>query len=444
MASSRTRPPDALLTEQVGDVLCAAGVGRDSRLCLALSGGIDSSVLLEILAGLRPRFGYVLAAAHVHHGLSPHADAWCSFCEEVCTRLDVDLSVFRVDVPRNHRAGLEAAAREVRHAALGTVAADWLVFAHHQDDQAETVLFRLVRGTGVAGAGAMKACEPGAPGRLRPLLAVRRAALEAYASARSLAWVEDESNADPRFARNYLRHQVLAPLGSVFPGAVAALARAAGHFQAADALLDELAQIDFAACGAEALALEPLLGLSDRRLCNLLRWMVRRRGANPPASARIHEVVRQLRATAGAPVCLALGADVLTVYRGGVSLTRISSAARSIHWQGEAFLAWGDGRVVIERGIGSGLDGAALAHARAIRLTTRWPGLSMRLAANRPRHAFKKLCQEAGVPAWKRDGLPVMQADGEAVWIAGVGFAAEWRCPPGAAGVTPLWLPLDD
>lgn len=452
MESSRTRPPDALrelnaneaVVERVGEILQATGIGRGSRLCLALSGGIDSSALLEVLASLRPRFGFLLGAAHVHHGLSPHADAWCGFCKETCERLGVGLQVFRVDVDRNHPAGLEAAAREVRHAALAGVAADWLVFAHHQDDQAETVLFRLMRGAGVSGASAMRTCEPGAPGRLRPLLAVRRSMLEAFARARGIAWVEDESNADPRFARNYLRHEVLAPLGVAFPGAVPALARAAEHFQAAGELLDELAQIDFANCGADMLVLERLLGLSDRRLCNLLRWLIRRQNQSPPSAARINELVRQLRATDGAPVCLSFGEHALAVYRGRVRLVaNADGAAQATPWRGEDSLAWGRGRILLEHGVGSGLDESALASAREIMFTTRWTGLSMRLAPNRPRRTFKNLCQEAGVPAWARDGLPIMQVDGRAVWIAGVGFAADWRCSPGRAGLTPRWVAPD-
>lgn len=425
-------------------MLSATGIGRGSRLCLALSGGVDSSVLLEVLARLRPRLGFELGAAHVHHGLSPHADAWSESCRDACERLDVGLQVFRVVVDRNHPGGLEAAAREVRHAALVKVAADWLVFAHHQDDQAETVLFRLMRGAGVSGASAMRVCEPGSPGRLRPLLTVRRTLIEAFARAHAIAWVEDESNADPRFSRNYLRHEVLAPLAAAFPRAVPALARAAEHFQAAGELLDELAQIDFEACGGDALRLEPLLGLSDRRLGNLLRWLIRRQNQSPPSAARLNEVVRQLRAGAGGPIRLTLGALALAVYRGGVRLVTLADvAAQPLAWRGEASLAWGRGRIVFEQGVGSGLDRTALASAREIMVRTRWAGLSMRLAPNRPCRTFKNLCQEAGIPAWVRDRLPIMQVDGQAVWIAGVGFAAEWRCSPGQAGLTPNWATPD-
>src|SRR5690606_21624527 len=147
------------------------------------------------------------------------------------------LRLFRIEVDRDHADGLEAAARIARRAALERVACDWLAFGHHQDDQAETLLFRLLRGSGVRGAAAMRPVTPGAgglPGRVRPLLAVRRAQIRAWAQVHALEWVEDESNTDPRFTRNAIRHRLLPVAEDLFPAAVPALARAATHFGAAD------------------------------------------------------------------------------------------------------------------------------------------------------------------------------------------------------------------
>jgi len=197
MADTRNRtPPDARLTRPLRGPADGRRRARQT-LCVAFSGGVDSTVLLHLLAGLRPRFGFELAAAHVHHGLSPNADTWLASCAGQCAALGVPFHPFQVAVPRDHPAGLEAAARELRHAALSRVACDWLVFGHHLDDQAETMLFRLLRGAGVRGAAAMRAVEEGAPGRLRPLLGVRRSEIVRFAEAASLEWVEDESNADP-------------------------------------------------------------------------------------------------------------------------------------------------------------------------------------------------------------------------------------------------------
>ena len=162
-----------MLLQAAARALTAAGVGAGARLCCALSGGVDSVVVLDVLHTLAPRFGFSLQAAHVHHGLSPYADVWAQACAARCAQLGIAFTLFRVSVARDASGGLEAAARAQRHAALDGVACDWLVFGHHQDDQAETLLFRLLRGSGVRGAAAMAAVDPprtARPGRLRPLL----------------------------------------------------------------------------------------------------------------------------------------------------------------------------------------------------------------------------------------------------------------------------------
>ncbi len=423
----------------VAAVLRAAGVRPGERLCCALSGGVDSTVLLHALAALRARFGYTLSAVHVHHGLSPQADAWAEFCARLCSALDVGLRCVRVAVPADDPAGPEAAARRVRHAALAAQACDRLVFGHHRDDQAETVLFRLLRGAGVRGAAAMAAIEPG---RLRPLLALGRADLLAWARAQGLAWVEDESNADCRYARNALRHRVLPAIEAEFPAAAAALARAADHFREADALLGELAALDEHACGGVLLARDALLALSDARIANLLRWQVRRMGAAAPSRARLVEALRQLRsADPQWPLYLELGEVACAVYRGRVWLE--SPAAGDVvacDWRGECELPWAGGTVRFVDRVGGGIARARLEEAVRVRLVTRSPGLRLRLDARRPSRGFKNLCQEAGVPAWLRARLPVLEIDGVAAWIGGIGVAAAFACGANEAGIEPEWM----
>jgi tRNA(Ile)-lysidine synthase len=446
MAGSRNRvPPDTALIEAVAGVLAAAGVGPGRGLCVAFSGGVDSTVLLQVLAGLRGRLGFGLAAAHVHHGLSPNADAWLEFCTHQCVLRGVAFHSFRVAMAPDHPAGPEAAARDARHAALAQMPCDWLVLGHHRDDQAETLLFRLLRGTGLRGAAAMAAVEPGSPGRLRPLLGVGRAEIVAFARAASLDWVEDESNADPRFARNFLRHRVFPLVGEVFPAAAGTLARAADHFREAGELLDELAALDAVRCGEAPLARERLLALSDLRVRNLLRWQMRRAGVEAPVRARLVEAVRQLREAAGQPLRLPLGAVACCAYRDQIWLepepAHDAQPAPTMPWRGEPELRWGMGAVCFAPVRGSGLDRARLEQAGEVVLASRWPGLVLCEAAGRPRRTFKKLCQEAGIPAWLRPQLPVLRVDGEAAWIAQIGVAAEFRCEAGEPGLQPEWRP---
>jgi tRNA(Ile)-lysidine synthase len=353
----------------------------------------------------------------------------------------VALQTFHVVVDRNDPAGLEAAARRARHAALGGVACDWLVFGHHQDDQAETVLFRLARGAGVRGAAGMAAIEFGSPGRLRPLLGLRRGQIEQTARDAGLAWVDDESNADLRYTRNALRHRVLPALEAVLPAAVPGLARAAAHFREADELLDALAAEDARRCGGDILSRTAVCALSSARLRNLLRWKMRTLGGEAVTRTRLVEVERQLRyGAADKPLRLPLGVLACCVYRDALWLERAqpeNPVARP--WRGEARLPWGDGAVRFELTQGLGVSQRLLRAAGQSWLVRRWPGLTMRVQGGRPRRRFKNLCQEAGIAPWLRDRLPVLRVDGEAVWIAGIGVAADWQCKAGDEGVLPVW-----
>ena len=433
------------LVERIAIVLAAAGVVADMRLCCALSGGVDSVVLFEVLCRLQPRFGYRLSAAHVHHGLSPHAGVWAEACVARCARAGVPLQVFHVEVDRLHRDGVEAAARAARHAALDTVACDWLAFGHHQDDQAETLLFRLLRGTGVRGAAAMRPATAAAsarPGHLRPLLALRRAQIEDWARRVGLDWIEDESNTALHFTRNAIRHRLLPVAQALFPAAVPALARAAAHFAEADDLLGELAAADAAACGGAVLDRRRLLALSPARQANLVRWVLQRRAALPPSRATLDEVLRQLRACPiDHPLRLAVGEWACCAYRDDVWLERaVRAVPVAQHWRGEATLPWGDAQVCFEEATGAGLSRVALDGASEVMLGLRTPGMRFRVDVARPRRALRKLCQEGGIPVWLRDRLPVLWVDGEPAWVGGIGASAAFVCPPDAAGVRPRWV----
>ena len=253
---------------------------------IAFSGGLDSTVLLHLLASLAKIENLPpVSAVHVHHGLQAAADAWPSHCQSVCDSLGVPLRVMRVQVRQG--ASLERAAREARYQAFMQVlgAGEVLFTGQHRDDQAETLLFRLLRGAGVRGLAAMPEHRPLAQGYLvRPLLAFSRSDLEAYAHQHQLQWIEDPSNVDPRFSRNYLRHRVLPTVTERWPQAITHLARTAEHMAEAQGLLDELAMMDlqradqpsaFPWLPLPSLALEPLRELSDARQRNALRhWLM--------------------------------------------------------------------------------------------------------------------------------------------------------------------------
>ena len=293
MAASRNKLPNDLLS-RVG-AFVAARTTEDEPLVVGLSGGCDSVVLLHLLAALG--LGSRLSALHVHHGLSPNADHWADFCRSFCRQLDLPLRVATVTVNPESGHGIEAAARHARYAAFAEAAGSVIFLAHHQGDQAETLLFNLLRGSGVAGAAAMaEERRHGDLRILRPLLPVPRAELLAYAEANGLSWIDDESNDNIAFSRNFLRHEVLSVINQRFSSAEQNLAQSARHFAEAATLLDELAAGDWQmASDGEALNLCQLRTLTAARIKNLLRYRLRQLTWQAPVSARLEEFVRQLQ-----------------------------------------------------------------------------------------------------------------------------------------------------
>lgn len=262
------------------------------RLVVGLSGGIDSVVLLHVARAL----GQPLAAVHVHHGLSPEADRWSDFCQDLCREWAIPLQIARVAVERHSDDGLEGAARRARHQVYDGVAAEWVLLGHHRGDRAETMLFNLLRGAGVRGAGAM----PERSGRLlRPLLEVGRPDIVAHAKAHGLRWVDDHSNADTRYSRNFLRHGILPALQPRFPAVERRLASAAARFAEAAELLDDLARLDLGRHEAAfPVDIDCLAALPEARARNVLRYLLARHGVGIPSEERLAEALRQCLAAA--------------------------------------------------------------------------------------------------------------------------------------------------
>ncbi len=408
-------------------------------IAVAYSGGLDSTVLLRLAAPHAAARGMRLLAFHVHHGISPNADAWLAHCEGEAQGQGVAFAACRVRLQDAGRDGVEEAARKARYAALGELCRQHgvalLLTAHHLDDQAETVLLQLLRGSGVAGLSGMDAVNT-APALLgdatllmaRPLLGVSRAELAAWAAHAGVAHVDDESNADPRYARNALRHGVMPQLAQDFPGFQARLARSAAHMQAAQRLLRALAQEDLARCAEGAcLDLGRLRALDDDRLDNLLRHWLGMHGARMPSTAWLAQMRAQLLdAREDAQLCVKHPDCEIHRHRGLVYLTPKRSAAEvaplSFRWQGEAWLdfpAYG-GRLHFEPA-DAGLDGAWL-RAQDLQIRHRQGGESLRLAANRPSRSLKQHFQALGVPAWERPLLPLVLAARTLLFAAGVGM----------------------
>lgn len=435
-------PVDALLARLARRL--AADVRPEATICVAYSGGVDSAVLLDALARLRDTQAFALRARHVHHGLSPNADAWAAHAEAYAAARGVPLDVVRVPVARDSPAGLEGSAREARYGALRASGADVVALAHHRDDQAETVLLQALRGAGLKGLAAMPVLrQEGACGWWRPLLDEPREAIAAYARAAGLAWVHDESNDQPLAARNVLRLEILPRLAAPFPQAREALAALARHAAAAQRVLEEVAAEDLSRLARGAgIDAAGLASLSIERQAGVLRAALAERGLPMPSRARLEAMRAQLLASRpDAQPCVAHAGWQWRRHAGALSLEPSgvgAPGAWSCPWDGAALVALGAGRgLVCFREASEGIDPACIASGEW-RFGTRRGGERLRPRRGGPTRTLKNLLREAGVPAALRPTLPLLFHDGQLVWVPGVGVGADHASCP---GWMPEWVP---
>lgn len=414
---------------------------KPRRFVIALSGGLDSSVLAHALARTRERHGKSLLAVHVDHQLQAESGRWTEYCRDLAERLGIEFVATKVTVDEAS-GGLEAAARAARYAALGRQMADgdWLLSAHHRNDQAETLLLNLMRGSGPAGLAGIGLLAPFAAGWLvRPLIDVTRAGLEAYAAAQDLDWLEDPSNEDLRFDRNYLRHEVVPALERRWPGAVERIARSADLAGEAATMLEELAAIDLQGTGNSVtrIGVDGLLALSAARQRNLLRYAIRRAGLTVPGAARLATVTDSvLRAREDAQPLVEWPGGEIRRYRGSLYLLPPLAGTT---WPPEG-RDLGDEPMVLGEGLGtlrlapgapSGLSDAAVAQGLTVRM--REGGEEIRVSGQAHTKKLKKLLQDAGVVPWMRDRLPLVFAGDRLVAVADLWLAADAASEPGAA-----------
>jgi len=418
--------------------------GAGESICVGLSGGLDSVVLLDLIhgAGLSPAR---LTAVHVHHGLSPNADSWADFCRETCARLGISLDVERVHVDRDADEGLEAAARAARYAVYAARREDFVALAHHRDDQAETVLLQLLRGSGMKGVSAMPELRPleGSRVRLfRPFLGMARSELKAYAEGKGLAWIEDESNESRMHDRNFLRHDIAPLLDARLPRWREAVARFARHAAAADGLLEALARNDGLPPNAGE-ALVANLNLSGERRANVLRAFLALNGAPMPSQARLAEMSSQLfAARPDADVRVEHEGLTLVRYRDRVRIERLQAARAAWErpWNGELEVDLAEhGEVRFDRVSGEGLEAARSAEP-GWRFGGRSGGERLRTDPRRPTRTLKNLLQEHAVPPWERERMPLLFHGERLVWAPEIGIEADYACPPGEPGLRPTWV----
>jgi tRNA(Ile)-lysidine synthase len=468
MASSR-KSKSSSLPATVENVL-REQVRAGDHLVVALSGGVDSIVLLNLLVPLSAQIPFSLSAIHVNHGISASATEWSTFCRDLCRSMTIPLRVAQLKIRREPGISLEAAAREGRYREFRKLEADYVVLAQHLDDQAETLLLQLLRGAGVKGLSAMpiagniasnmeKGIPNARPKLLRPMLDASRREIEEYARERGLQWITDESNVDVSFDRNFLRHKIFPLLETRFPSYRSTLLRASRHMAEASILLDELAEADSAGCAASGkLHIDELRKLSFPRARNLLRYALAQRRAILPSTVKLDEMLRQLLLLRpDAKMHVVFGNTEIRCFRGEVYVDKARVGKARIRrtsayeagpsnvvegwpqWHGEKELAIGElGVIRFVRRKSAGINVKKLVES-PVTIRFRQGGERLRPDCNRPRRSLKNLLREASLPPWEREALPLIYSGEHLACVPGIGIECDFQAVPGEQGLLVSW-----
>lgn len=421
------------------------GLRLRSDFALAYSGGRDSHVLLHALCAARRESGFTLTALHFDHGLAPHSADWARQCEAVCRKWEVAFVSARqpsASPAKKSGESIEARARQNRYRWFAQVVEPGriLLTAHHANDQAETVLFNMLRGGGVrslAGIPRQRVLSAEKSTRVvRPLLSFSGEALAEYARRHQLAWIEDPSNRSLEFDRNYLRQAVLPLLAQRWPGAIRSLGRAAENCREAAGFLDEAMEPLLQRCEAPAkrgvLCLAPPLDgralkpLSRFQMITLIRGWIHRHGRRSPSSGQLATLFRQVFEDRSARAGVRWDQSELRYFNEHLYLIRRLHAApdEAIEWDFQDRDLGANGvRLEVQKGAGGDLDPRQL-RGKSLRLVWRTGGERMTLPGRTHSSELKKLFQQYAVPPWERAALPLLVVDGEVAWAHGVGAGA--------------------
>ena len=469
MSETASRQP--LLLPEVSSAYLSQTLSQHppSPICwIAYSGGLDSRVLLAIAATLAAEeAGRQFRAVHVHHGLHQDADAWTWHCRETCESLGIPLTVLTVDAAKRPGESPEESARMARYQAMAATIGpgDAVLLAQHRDDQAETLLLQLFRGAGLNGLAAMPArAEFGSGTLLRPFLDLTRADLHHYATQHQLTWVEDSSNADPAFDRNFLRQRVLPLLQTRWPSLGHTLARSARHCAEASNLLQDEARtlLNGLLRPDGAISSNRLASLDSNRQKLALREWIRMAGYRLPSAAIIERILKEgLGAGADRNPQVRWKEAEVRRYRAALHLLPVLDSIDA-----ESLTEWPQGKDTLPlNGNGSitrmprRIDGLCRERWERARVQIRYRagGESLRLPGRQGTHELRKLFQEAGIPPWVRDRIPLIYLDGQLASVGGLWSSAdfapakpespcirlEWTLPAGLRPL-PLRLPKTD
>lgn len=423
-----------------------------TKLCVALSGGLDSIVLLHALAGLQSQRSWQLRALHVNHHLQQDADDWARQCADWCTQLKLPCKQLDVQVNDIRQQGVEAAAREVRYAALCVELQtdEVLLTAHHADDQLETVLIALMRGAGLDGLAAMpELTRFGIGWHARPLLGFTRDDLQAWATAQRLSYSSDPSNAHRRFDRNFLRHEVIPLLKQRWPAAAITGSRATSHLSEAKSLLDACLETDLSdSCKDRTLNIEALCVMPEARRRAVIRHWLKNNDVVMPATRVLHSLMHDLLSgdDSRAP-CTCWGDHAVYRFGGRLYLEQRHQPERVMDsllwdWHSPLTLPFDLGQLLLTPGAGHETAPGLSIDRLPPQLTVsfRQGGERIKLPREPFHRELKKLMNDAGILPWWRGRIPLIYAADQLVAVADIWCAAEFVAVDVRRAVSLQWL----
>lgn len=416
------KTPTSLVVQAVLDSL--KNINNVDRYWIAFSGGVDSHVLLHVLASHQHQLeSKKIQAVHINHSLSPNADQWAERCQKMCEQLKIEFVVIDVDATPRLGESPEARARTARYEAISKLVrkGDCLLTAHHQDDQVETLLLQLMRGSGPKGLSAMPEFSSFSNGMMaRPLINVRRDDVLSYAVKNQLKWIEDESNRDVKFDRNFIRHEVIPRLQQRWPSLSQTISRSARYCAEAVEIIETSAHKALEKInpyGRESISIASLQQYSVVEQKNILRYWFQTQGLDTPSSAQLDQVIEQvLTAAIDATPRLTWEGSEVRRYRDQLyAIPRLKEVSidQPVSWNLQEPLALPNvGILNFTAGVGEGVAKKYI-NSSPLSVGFRQGGETIQPVGRKEKHALKKLFQESGIPPWVRERTPLIFIEGE-------------------------------
>ena len=438
---------DVILSEVVSSFNDFFKVQKETvDVTIGLSGGVDSMVLLNVLYQLKTKLNLKLSAIHVHHGLSKNADNWGQVCFDECKKLGVDFSQKKINIDNSEGIGIEASARKARYQILHQLSNEFLVTAHHQNDQAETLMLQLLRGSGLKGLASMPSYDEKRH-LWRPFLKLSRDLIEEYAKNNNIRFIEDESNKNIEFDRNFLRLEIFPKLIKRFPQTIKSLGRSADLVAEGLNLNKAIAKED-----AKNYFSEDFIKLNTKifstlprdRVVNLIRWWLDKNQQKMPSQKIMDQIYTQIiSAKKDAQINIHISSEMsVRAYKNFLWLVKIKKEKNSydLIWKGEdIFELPGSGKLLFKPCLGKGISLEKVGSS-ILRIQNRKGGERFKPKRNQPTRTLKYLLQEMNMPPWEREFLPIIYSEDMLVVVPNYGVHHEFVTDKDKMGLIIEWI----